>query len=140
MKYILLFIITLASTSLLVAQKDTILNINTVSSMSQTGDVFIDVEQKPEFPGGKKELIEFYRKLSTFEICNKGDNCKAIYYQVIVDTLGNIGGFNIIKGLDDIYDNETERIVKAMPKWKPGKKEGIPVRVLVTLDIKYKIE
>ncbi len=138
-KYVLLFAIILATNTLLKAQTDTIVNVDKAAKISQSG-VFVDVEQKPEFTGGKDALIEFYKKTSNFEICNKGNSCKTIYYQIIVDDLGNVDSFNIIKGLDEKYDNETKRIVQQMPKWEPGKKGGVPVKVLVTLDIKYKIE
>lgn len=138
-KYVLLFAIILANSTLLKAQKDTVINVDKAAKISQS-DVFVDVEQKPEFPGGKDALIEFYKKMSNFEICNKGNSCKTIYYQIVVNDLGNIESFNIVKGLNEKYDNETKRIVQQMPRWKPGKKDGIPVKVLVTLDIKYRIE
>ena len=138
-KYVLLFMIILASNTLLKAQEDTVVNVDKQVKASQS-NVFIDVEQKPEFPGGKDALIVFYKKTSNYEICNKGDSCKTIYYQIIVNTLGDVESFNIVKGLNEKYDNETKRIVQQMPKWKPGKKGEIPVKVLVTLDIKYRIE
>lgn len=139
-KYVLLIAIILVNYTLLKAQKDTVLlNVDEAIKNSQS-DVFIDVEQKPEFPGGKEALIEFYKKTSNFEICNKGNNCKSLYYNIVVDDRGNIANFHIVKGLNKMYDNETRRIVKQMPQWKPGRKGGVPVKALVTLDIKYKIE
>jgi len=136
-KYVLLFAIIIVNTTLLKAQKDTVLNIDRAAKESQS-NVFIDVDQKPEFPGGKDALMEFYKKTSNLEICNKSNNCKTIYYQIIVDEMGNIESFNIIKGFNKMYDDETRRIVQKMPRWKPGRKGGTSVKVLVTLSVKYK--
>ncbi len=135
MKYQLVIIVLLVCSKSLFAQKDTILNIEETTDI--TTKIYVDVEEKPEFPGGKDGLLKYYENISAFEICKKGNTCRTIYYQIVIDTLGNVGGFNIIKGLNDTYDKETQRIVKAMPKWKPGRKNGTPVKVLVTLDIKY---
>ncbi|MGC9375994.1 MAG: energy transducer TonB [Bacteroidales bacterium] len=120
------------------AQQEAIIKIDKQQAKS---DIFVNVEQKPEFPGKKEGLIEFYKKTTLYSICDKKEsNCQTLYYQVVVDTLGNVGNFKIIKGINPKLDAETKRIVESMPKWKPGMQKGQPVRVLVTLDIKYKSE
>lgn len=138
LRYILLCVILLSVISLK-AQEDTIVHVKASPNVSSSA-IFADVDQKPEFPGGKEALIKFYKKITTFEICRDGGDCRTVYYQVVIDTLGNAGSFNIIKGINEIYNNETKRIVDQMPKWKPGKKGGVAVKTLITLDIKYLVE
>ena len=137
-KSILLSIALTVSLTILRAQEETIVKID--SQQTGKSDIFVNVEQKPEFPGGKEGLIEFYKKTSSSSICyKKEDNCKTLYYQIVIDTLGNAGNFKIIKGINAELNAETERIIKQMPKWIPGKEKGKSVKVLVTLDIKYEL-
>ncbi len=135
---LLLVVLTLGLMELK-AQESVIVEVN--PSETSKSKVFVNVEQKPEFQGGRKALTEFYKKTSSFPICDKKeDNCKNLYYQIIIDTLGNVGSFKIIKGINKKLDKETEQIVNQMPKWIPGKKGGKKVNVLVTLSVKYKLE
>jgi len=135
-KYIFLSITFAMCLTILKAQEEAIVKID--SQQVSKSKIFVNVEQKPEFPGGKEGLIEFYKKTSSSSICQKKeDNCKTLYYQIVVDTVGKAENFKIIKGINKELDAETERIVNQMPKWTPGKEKGKPVKVLVTLDIKY---
>ena len=136
-KYILLSIFFAMSLTILKAQEETVIKIG--SQQASKSEIFINIEQNPEFPGGKEGLMKFYKTTSLFSICHKKENnCRTLYYQIVVDTIGKIEDFKIIKGINEKLDNDTERIVKKMPKWTPGKEKGKPVKVLVTLEIKYK--
>lgn len=126
------------SLTILNAQEEAVIKID--SQQTSKSDIYVNVEQKPEFPGGKEGLIEFYKKTSLSSICDKKeDNCKTLYYQVVIDTFGNVRNFKIIKGINTELNAETEQIVNQMPRWKPGMEKGRLVKVLVTLDIKYKL-
>ena len=47
----------------------------------------------------------------------------------IVETDGTLSNIQIVKKLEAEMDKEFIRVVKAMPKWKPGKQNGQAVRV-----------
>ena len=55
----------------------------------------------------------------------------------IVETDGSLSDFKIVKSLRDKYDEEALRVLKAMPRWNPGKQRGRPVRVSYTLRISF---
>lgn len=136
-KHIFAVIILLLMAFNITAQEEVIVNVNKTDKENKS-KVFVNVDQNPEFPDGKSGLISFYKKNSILEICNNGENCKTLYYQVVIDTLGNAGEYKLLRGINEKYNNETKRLISLMPKWKPGKKGDKLVKVLVTLDIKYK--
>jgi protein TonB len=62
-----------------------------------------------------------------------------VYVQFVVDKSGNITQVEVIRGIGAGCDEEAERVVKASPKWKPGKQRGQPVRVRMVLPITFKL-
>lgn len=95
------------------------------------------VDQQPEFPGGEEALKEFYREQSNQKIAEEGTEGKTVYYQIVIDEKGRIDEFKILRGQSEALDLATEKLIKKMPKWKPGLKEGHPVRVVRNLSITY---
>jgi protein TonB len=57
----------------------------------------------------------------------------------MVEKNGGISDVKILKGIGFGCDEEAERVVKAMPKWKAGIQNGRPVRVKYTLPLTFKI-
>lgn len=55
----------------------------------------------------------------------------------IVNEDGSISNIQVIRSMGMDFDNETIRLVKNMPKWKPGIENGQPVKVWMTLSILY---
>ena len=62
-----------------------------------------------------------------------------VIMKFVVDTLGNIIDVVAAKPLHSLLDAETIRVVKSMPKWKPGTQNGRPVMVYYTLPISFKL-
>ncbi len=112
----------------------------TTDSISQ---VLSLVEQMPEFPGGKDSLLKFIVK--NFNYSEKvdpklGQTATKIYVQFIVGKDGNIINPKIVKGISPELDKEAIRVVKMMPKWKPGKQYGVPVNVSYNLPIQLEVK
>ncbi len=59
---------------------------------------------------------------------------------VTIMEVNGIKGNKYVEREDHSIDNEAKRVIAAMPKWKPGKNKGVPVRVAYTLPIKFKLE
>jgi len=55
----------------------------------------------------------------------------------VVEENGAITEIRVLRGIGGGCDEEALRVVKLMPKWIPGKQNGMPVRVLVTLPVKF---
>jgi protein TonB len=57
----------------------------------------------------------------------------------IVNKEGYVEQIRIIKGVDPLLDNEVVKALKASPRWKPGKQRDIPVKVIFTIPVVFKI-
>ncbi|MFN0275293.1 MAG: energy transducer TonB [Chitinophagales bacterium] len=62
-----------------------------------------------------------------------------VYVEFVVNTDGSIVDAKVVRGIGFGCDEEALRAVKAMPKWKPGKQAGTPVRVRMTVPIQFKL-
>ena len=58
----------------------------------------------------------------------------------VVETDGSITDVEVARSVDPFLDREAMRIVKAMPKWTPGKKDGKPVRVKYTVPVVFRLQ
>jgi len=61
----------------------------------------------------------------------------AVQYTVNED--GSLSNFRIVRGIGNGCDEEALRVMKLMPPWIPGKKDGKPVRVRYTQPITFRI-
>lgn len=99
------------------------------------------MEQMPEFPGGTEKLMIFIKKeLKYPQEAYKNGVQGRVYVQFIVDIDGSIIDVKVIRGVDQLLDEEAIRIIKLMPKWKPGKQNGTPVKVSMTVPVTFKID
>ncbi len=93
--------------------------------------VFVEVEQLPEFPGGKKAFIQYLNEnlvypKSAYERKVEGK----VVVSFVVEADGSITNVKVANSVDEDLDKEAVRVVKAMPKWIPGKHKGKAVPVL----------
>lgn len=104
------------------------------------GDVYVTVDKMPEFPGGLNAQQRFIGENLKYpvEAQEKGVEGRVIVRYVIRST-GDITDIEVIRGVYPSLDEEVVRIVKAMPKWIPGKQNGKAVDVYYTLPLIFKI-
>ena len=105
-----------------------------------TGDteIFMVVEDMPGFPGGNvQQWISKHVKYPVLAMEN-GIQGK-VYVQFVIEKDGSITDVKVVRGVDSSLDKEAVRVVKSMPKWKPGKQRGKPVRVSFTLPINFQL-
>ncbi len=57
----------------------------------------------------------------------------------MVEADGRVTNVEVLRGIGDGCDEEALRVVNGMPKWKPGTKDGKPVRVQYTIPIVFKL-
>ena len=103
--------------------------------------VFEKVEDMPEFPGGEKAMMDFVAKNVQYpkEAMEKEISGRVLV-GFIVEKDGSISETEIAKGIGGGCDEEAVRVVKAMPKWKPGIQKGKPVRVHFTMPFTFKLQ
>lgn len=111
------------------------------SNQPYEGELFVIVEEMPEFPGGEKAMREFIAhevKYPTIAV-EKGIQGKE-YVSFVVDQNGNVRNPRIVRGVDSSLDAEALRVISAMPRWKPGKHHGQNVAVSYTVPIYFVLQ
>ena len=96
------------------------------------GEPYAFVDQMPEFPGGDEALVKYIKDNVRFgDVVNvyQCDVAGKIFVGFVIEPDGSITNVKVIRGLEKHYDEEAMRVVKSMPKWKPGMLKGEPVRV-----------
>jgi len=101
---------------------------------------FAVIEDKPEFPGGMPKLMQYLGKNTKFPQIAKENGIQGrVYVQFVIDKKGNVVDVEVVRGVDPYLDKEALRVVKGMPKWKPGKQRGKPVKVSYIVPINFKL-
>ena len=96
-------------------------------------------EPMPEFPGGGNEAMKKWIQQHVQypkEATQKGIK-GAVFVEVNVQKDGSLANISLLNHLDSACDAEALRIARAMPKWKPGLKNGKPVRVLMRFPVMF---
>ncbi len=105
--------------------------------------VFQVVEQMPEFPDGQAAMLKFLRDNLKYPPIAKENNIEGtVVVNFVVSKTGEIQKVNVVRGVPggQMLDAEAVRVIKSMPKWKPGKHNGRAVNVTFTLPVKFKLE
>ena len=109
-----------------------------VSQSNQS--VYDEVEVMPEFPGGMPAMIEFLQTNIKYpEDAIKQHVGGRVMVMFVVETDGSLSNVRVAKNVFPSLDAEAVRVVKTMPKWKPGKEKGRLVRVNYTLPVVFSI-
>lgn len=104
-------------------------------------EVFQIVEEMPEFPGGESKMYEFILKNIKYPEMARENKIKGrVYVQFVVSKDGSLNKIKVLRGIGGGCDEEAVRIVKRMPKWKPGKQNGKTVPVQFTLPFNFKLQ
>lgn len=104
-------------------------------------EIFTAVEEFPEFPGGQAEMYRYLGQNIVYpKAAQKANVSGRVFVKFIVKKDGTIDNVTILKGIGFGCDEETERVIKAMPKWKPGKQNGKPVNVYYNMPVVYKLD
>ncbi|MCP4456879.1 MAG: energy transducer TonB [Cytophagales bacterium] len=103
-------------------------------------EIFIIVEERPEFPGGEDAFRTFlYKNLKYPYQAKKMGIEGRVYVQFVVERDGSITDLTVVKGLGAGCDVETLRVMKLVPNFSPGKQRGSPVRVKMVLPIFFRM-
>ena len=107
----------------------------------QEAEIFISVEEQPEFPGGTAKLLEYIQKNMKYPMMARESDIQGkVYVQFVVEPNGSISHVQVLRGIGGGCDEEAVRVVQSMPKWKPGKQRGVPVRVQYMVPIVFRLQ
>ena len=103
-------------------------------------EVCLSAEKYPEFPGGTTALFDFINKNVKYPESARDKGIEGrVFVQFVVEKDGSLSSFTVLRGVSDELDAEAIRVLKAMPKWKPGMNDGKPVRVQFTMPFNFKL-
>jgi len=103
-------------------------------------ELFMVVENPPEFPGGTAALLDFLRTNIKYPAeCRENMIEGRVLISFIVGKDGSITDPHVIKGVDPALDAEALRVIYAMPNWIPGQQRGENVRVQYTIPINFRL-
>jgi TonB family protein len=102
--------------------------------------VYQIVEEMPQYPGGEKAMMEYVAKNVAYpQEARDKEISGRVFVSFVVEKDGSIGEVKVMRGIGGGCDEEAVRVIKGMPKWKPGKQEGKPVRVSYMMPINFKL-
>ena len=104
-------------------------------------EIFVAVEQQAESPGGQAARMKWLSNNVRYpETAQQNDVQGRVIVKFVVEKDGSIGAATILKGVDKDLDKEALRVVKKMPKWQPGKNNGVAVRSYFNLPVVFKLQ
>ncbi len=103
--------------------------------------VFDVVEEMPSFPGGQGALMSFLSSNIKYPVVAQENGVQGrVIVGFVVEKDGSISDVKVMRSVDPSLDREAQRVVKAMPKWKPGKQNGSAVRVKYTVPVVFRLQ
>lgn len=99
------------------------------------------VEVDPEFPGGMDSLYAWIARNTNYPLLARENNIDGtVYIQFVVEKDGSISTAHVLRDIGFGCGEEALRVVNNMPKWKPGRQRGKPVRARYTLPIRFNLK
>lgn len=136
-----IFFILIAANSSYAGEKDQSLQEPPPVKKEVTEEIFVVVEEQPEYPGGQEAMMKFLSESIVYpdEAKAKGIQGRVICNFVVMKD-GSIDDVNVVRGVDPLLDAEAVRVLKSMPAWKPGKQRGQAVNVRYTLPVVFRLD
>lgn len=105
-------------------------------------EIFVVVEKMPEFPGGQAALFKYLSENVKYPVIAQENGIQGrVICQFVVNKDGSIVDVEVVRsGGDASLDKEAIRVIKSMPKWKPGQQRGQAVRVKYTVPVNFKLQ
>ena len=116
-------------------------DINIDDEPTDTNEIYMVVEDSPQFPGGLQALLDYlHDNIKYPESCRRDSIQGRVIISFVVEKDGSINSAEIVKGVHEQLDAEALRVIDAMPKWKPGKQLGKTVRVKYAIPVNFRLD
>ncbi|MDR1814087.1 MAG: energy transducer TonB [Tannerella sp.] len=103
--------------------------------------VFVTVEHMPEFPGGEAALLKWIAEHINYPTIAAENGIQGrVSCNFVVNTDGSVSDVQVTKAFDPNLDREAIRVLKMLPKFKPGQQRGKPVRVKYSVPVRFKLQ
>lgn len=106
-----------------------------------TEEIFVVVEDQPEFPGGNTAMMKFLSDNIRYPVIAQENGIQGrVICNFVVERDGSITDVQVVRGVDPSLDREAVRVIQQMPRWKPGRQRGSAVRVRFTLPVVFRLQ
>ncbi len=128
------------------ADNATVIDINPVISTTEEKEVeedkiFTIVEEPAEFPGGDRALFKYLSDHVKYPVIAQENGIQGkVYVKFVVNEQGVASGAELLRGVDPSLDKEALRVIGSLPKFKPGKQRGRPVKVYYNAVINFTLQ
>jgi TonB family protein len=108
---------------------------------SASNEVFVVVENQPEFPGGNAAMMKFLSDNIKYPKSAQDNGIQGrVIVNFVVEKDGSLSDVQVVHSQDPALDKEAVRVIESMPKWKPGTQRGETVRVRYTLPVVFRLQ
>lgn len=98
------------------------------------------VQQMPEFPGGGSAFIQWLTRQLRYPPLAQSQRIQGrVVVSFIVNKDGSIADVKLEKSVNALLDREALRVIRMMPRWKPGVHNNQPCRTMVAVPVVFKI-
>ena len=98
------------------------------------------MEALPEFPGGMVEFMKWLTKNLRYPTYAHQQRIEGkVVVSFIVNTDGSIAEVKLARSVDPLLDREALRVIRMMPKWKPGIQNNRPCRTMFAVPVVFKL-
>lgn len=112
-----------------------------VNNHKDMDKVFDVVEEMPQFPGGSSAMFEYLATSIKYpEVAEENGVQGRVICTFVVGSDGAITDIKVYKSVDPSLDKEAVRVIRCMPKWIPGKQDGVPVKVKYTVPVTFRLQ
>ncbi len=111
------------------------------TAASHVDEIFVSVEQQPQYPGGQAELLKYLTANLNYPDDAKTQGIEGrVVVQFVVGKDGYISDVKVLQALFPSCDKEAILLISSMPRWIPGKQNGKAVDVYYTIPIRFKLQ
>lgn len=98
------------------------------------------VQKMPEFPGGGSAFIQWLTRQLRYPPLAQSQRIQGrVVVSFIVNKDGSIADVKLEKSVNALLDREALRVIRMMPRWKPGVHNNQPCRTMVAVPVVFKI-
>jgi len=120
------------------------INVDTTNTIRDIVDVdkpYLKVEEEAIFKGGTlsdfckwvSKQVKYPKEAAELQLKGK------VLVQFVVNREGRTENIKILKGVDDLLDQEAIRAVAASPRWRPARQQGADVRQQFVIPIYFQL-
>ena len=114
--------------------------LSTLGDKPENDSIYQIVDEMPQYPGGEKAMMEYVAKNVKYPQEAKDKEIQGrVFVSFVVEKDGSVSTVKVLRGIGGGCDEEAVRVVSSMPKWKPGIKDGKPVRVSYMMPLNFKL-